>query len=425
MKVLVVGSGGREHALAWKLRQSPLVKEIIVAPGNGGTALEAENVPIKDDDLPALISLAKERKVDLVIPGPELPLVLGLCDALARESIPCFGPNAYAANLEGSKAFSKKTMLESGVPTAPFQVFDEFDQARAFVREQGAPIVIKADGLAAGKGVIVAKTVEEAVAALDDSMNKKIFGSAGDRVVVEECIQGEEASFLAFCSGTEFALLPSSQDHKPVGEGDTGPNTGGMGAYSPAPVLPKERYAEVADLVIKPILTHLAGKGYPFTGMLYAGLMFTDKGLQVLEYNVRFGDPECQPLLLRLKTDLAEILMACVEGRLSEVDVVSDPRSALGVVMAAKGYPGDYPKGMPITGIEEAEALDGVKVFQAGTRLDNGALVTSGGRVLCVTALGEGLDDAKNKAYEAVDKVHFKDSYFRRDIGDKGLKRLA
>ncbi|WP_320171959.1 phosphoribosylamine--glycine ligase [Maridesulfovibrio sp.] len=423
MKILIVGSGGREHALAWKIGQSPRVSEIFIAPGNGGTRLEGTNVPIKDDDLPGLVNFAKENKIDLVVAGPELPLVLGIKEALEKEGIPCFGPGAYAANLEGSKAFSKITMRDSGVPTAPFQVFDEFEQAKAFVEEKGAPIVVKADGLAAGKGVVVASSVEEAVEALDDMMVKRVFGSAGDRVVVEEALKGEEASFLAFCSGEDYALLPSAQDHKAVGEGDTGPNTGGMGAYSPAPILPREKYAETAELVIRPILSHLAQRGEPFTGILYAGLMYTDAGPSVLEYNVRFGDPECQPLLMRLDCDLVEIMLACVEGRLPEVEVGLKDETTLCVVMAAGGYPGSYDKGMEIRGIEEAEKIDGVKVFQAGTRFEDGKTLTSGGRVLGVTALGADLGEAQKKAYEAVERISFDKAYFRRDIGNKGLRK--
>ncbi len=423
MRVLIVGSGGREHALAWKLGQSPLVKELFIAPGNGGTALEGTNVPVSDSDLPGLVALAKEKKADLVVAGPELPLVLGLQNALDKEGIPCFGPNAFAANLEGSKAFSKTVMRESGVPTAPFKVFDEHDSARAFVRERGAPLVIKADGLAAGKGVVVAKSVDEALETLDAMMVKKVFGSAGDRVVIEETLQGEEASFMAFCDGEDYAVLPSAQDHKAVGEGDTGPNTGGMGAYSPAPILPKDRYEETAELVIRPILKNLANKGEPFKGVLYAGLMYTPKGVMVLEYNVRFGDPECQPLLLRLDSDLAEIMLACVQGRLKSVEVRRKEETALCVVMAAKGYPGAYPKGMEITGIGEAETIPGVKVFQAGTRREDGRTLTSGGRVLGVTALGADLAQAQQTAYRAVERIHFNDCYFRRDIGAKGLKR--
>ncbi|QGY39471.1 phosphoribosylamine--glycine ligase [Pseudodesulfovibrio cashew] len=424
MKILVVGSGGREHALCWKLSQNPKVERILCAPGNGGTAQVGENVPVKDDDIPALVRLAREEEVDLVVAGPEMPLVLGLENALRQEGIPCFGPSAYAANLEGSKAFSKNVMADAGVPTAPFRVFDEFDPAVAFIKEKGAPIVVKADGLAAGKGVVVASTEEEAIEAVEEMMVKKAFGSAGDRVVIEEALKGEEASFLAFCDGLHYALLPSSQDHKAIYEGDTGPNTGGMGAYSPAPILPKEKYAETAELCIAPILKYLAAKGEPFKGVLYAGLMYTENGPSVLEYNVRFGDPECQPLLMRLETDLLEIMFACIDGKLDQVDVVSTPQTACGVVMAAEGYPGSYPKGMEITGLDQADAMEGVKVFQAGTQLKDGKIVTSGGRVLCVTALGDDLAAAREKAYQAVDKVHFDQSYYRRDIADKGLKRL-
>ncbi|MCJ2165114.1 MULTISPECIES: phosphoribosylamine--glycine ligase [unclassified Pseudodesulfovibrio] len=423
MKILVVGSGGREHALCWKLSQNPKVESIICAPGNGGTAQVGENIAISDDDIPGLVSLAKEREVGLVVVGPELPLVLGLENALRQEGIPCFGPNAFAANLEGSKAFAKNVMAEVGVPTAPFRVFDEFDEAVAFIRKKGAPIVVKADGLAAGKGVVVATSVEEALEAVEQMMVKKVFGSAGDRVVIEEALKGEEASFLAFCDGINYAVLPSSQDHKAVFDGDTGPNTGGMGAYSPAPILPKEKYAETARICIKPILRHLASKGEPFKGVLYAGLMYTENGPSVIEYNVRFGDPECQPLFMRLETDLLEIMFACIKGKLDQIEVKSIPQAACGVVMAAKGYPGSYPKGMEITGLENADAMDGVKVFQAGTRVEGDKIVTSGGRVLCVTALGDDLAAAKKKAYEAVDKIHFENSFYRRDIADKGLKR--
>jgi len=424
MKILVIGSGGREHALCWKLAQNPKVERILCAPGNGGTAQIGENIAIKDDDIPALVALAKEKEVDLVVAGPELPLVLGLENALRQEGIPCFGPSAYPANLEGSKAFSKNIMADAGVPTAPFRVFDEFDQAVAFIKEKGAPIVVKADGLAAGKGVVVASTEEEAIEAVEDMMVRQSFGAAGERVVIEEVLQGEEASFLAFCDGLNYALLPSSQDHKAVYEGDTGPNTGGMGAYSPAPILPKEKYAETAELCIKPILRYLAAKGEPFKGVLYAGLMYTEDGPSVLEYNVRFGDPECQPLLMRLETDLLKIMFACIDGKLDQIEVKSSSQTACGVVMAAEGYPADYPKGMEITGLDEADAMEGVKTFQAGTKLEDGKIITTGGRVLCVTALGDDLAAAQKKAYEAVAKIHFDNSYYRRDIADKGLKRL-
>ncbi len=423
MKVLVIGSGGREHALCWKLSQNPGVDKVIAAPGNGGTAEVAQNVPVKDDDIQGLIALAKAEKVGLVVVGPEAPLVLGMADACAKEGIPCFGPDAFAAQLEGSKAFAKNVMRDAGVPTAAFGVFTDIEAATAYVKSHGAPLVVKADGLAAGKGVVVAKTVEEALEALDDMMVKKSFGAAGATVVVEDALQGEEASFLAFCDGENFALLPSAQDHKAVGEGDTGPNTGGMGAYSPAPVLPQEKYAETAELCIRPILKRLAELGHPFKGVLYAGLMFTKSGPMVLEYNVRFGDPECQPLLMRLDADLVRIMLACAGGTLTPDMLRVRPETALCVVIAAPGYPGSYPKGMEITGLAKADALPGVKVFQAGTAVKDGKTVTSGGRVLGVTALGPTLAQAKKLAYEAVAKVGFEGCYFRRDIGDKGIAR--
>ena len=423
MRILIVGSGGREHTLAWKLKQSPLVEEIFIAPGNGGTAQVGQNTAITDVNLAGLTAFAKENGVDLVVVGPELPLVLGLKEVLEEQGIACFGPNSFAAKLEGSKAFAKTVMQETGVPTSAFEVFDDFDQAKAYLEAHEAPIVVKADGLAAGKGVIVAKTQEEALAALEDMMVKKIFGAAGEQVVIEEALVGEEASFLAFCDGENILCMPSSQDHKPVGEGDTGPNTGGMGAYSPAPVLPEADYEKIADLVVRPVVEGLARFGSPFVGVLYAGLMFTESGPKVLEYNVRFGDPECQPLLTRLDSDLAEIMLACVEGRLDTVTPVWKPETSICVVMAAEGYPLSYQKGMPITGIEDAESLSGVHVFHAGTGMKDGKLVTSGGRVLGVTALGQDLAQAQKLAYKAVDKIHFDKKYFRRDIGDKGLQR--
>ncbi len=429
MKVLIVGSGGREHALAWKLKQSPLVREVFVAPGNGGTALEGRNVAIKDNDLDGLCAFARDTAIDLVVAGPELPPVLGLRDKLDAVGVPCFGPNAFAAQMEGSKAFAKRVMREAGVPTADFAVFDGVDgpvAAKDYIRAKGAPIVLKADGLAAGKGVIVAQSLDEALAAVDQIMVQKAFGAAGERLVVEEALVGEEASFIAFCDGEHVAWLPSSQDHKRVGDGDTGPNTGGMGAYSPAPIVPDAMCGEVADLVIRPITRRLAEMGAPFRGILYAGLMLDHANpgrMSVLEYNVRFGDPECQPLLMRLETDLAEIMLACVQGRLDKVAVRSRPETSVCVVMAAAGYPGSYPKGMVIEGLEAAEALEGVKVFQAGTALKDGKIVTSGGRVLGVTALGADLGAAQTLAYQAVERVRFEKSQYRRDIGAKGLRR--
>jgi phosphoribosylamine--glycine ligase len=424
MNVLLVGAGGREHALAWKLAQSPLVSKLFAAPGNGGTAGLAENVSLADSDVPRLVNFAKDHAIDLVVAGPESPLVAGLSDALTAAHIPCFGPDAFAARLEGSKAFAKNLMREALVPTADFAVFNDYPSAKAHILTRSAPMVVKADGLAAGKGVVVAKTREEALETLTDMMVRKVFGAAGETVVIEDCLAGEEASFLAFCDGERVAPMPSCQDHKAVGENDTGPNTGGMGAYSPAPVLPDDQYEAMCRLTITPIVSALAAKGHPFRGVLYAGLMFTAKGPYVLEYNVRFGDPECQPLLMRLDSDLAETMLACATGRLNPSQVRWNPRTALCVVMAAKGYPGNYPKGMAISGLDQAEKDPLVKVFVAGAALGPAGLSTTGGRVLGVTALGDGLAQAKDRAYAAVSAVNFPDSYYRRDIGAKGLTRV-
>ena len=423
MRVLIIGSGGREHALAWKLSQSPKVKEIFIAPGNGGSGDFGRNVPIKDSDLPGLVAFAKEQKIDLVVPGPELPLVLGVVDAMQAAGIACFGPSKYAAQLEGSKAFAKEIMQAAGIPTAAFAEFTELEAARAYVRENGAPIVVKADGLAAGKGVIVAKTETEALAALDEIMGKKIFGAAGSKVILEEALVGEEASLLAFCDGEDVLPLPSAQDHKPALDNDKGPNTGGMGAYSPAPVLPDSASAAAVDLTIRPVLRELKKRGHPFRGILYAGLMMTPDGPKVLEYNTRFGDPECQPLLMRLKGDLAEIMLACTRSGLKGKTMELDPDTALCVVMAAQGYPGEYVKDIPVSGLAEAEALGKVRVFQAGTAIKDGKLVSSGGRVLGVTAMGPDLASAQRLAYEAVAKIKMDPCHFRTDIGAKGLKR--
>lgn len=423
MNILIVGAGGREHALAWKIRQNPAVNRLFIAPGNGGTALLGTNVPLKDDDIEGIVAFAKDNGVDLVVAGPELPLVLGLQNALDKVGIPCFGPCAFAAQLEGSKAFAKTMMQETGVPTAAFRVFDSHERALAFVRAHPVPMVIKADGLAAGKGVVIASSIHEAEEALHDMMIKQVFGTAGLTVVVEEALIGEEASFMAFCDGRTIIPMPSLQDHKRIGDNDTGLNTGGMGAYSPAPVLPEEKYQAMADLAIRPITEHLAAIGQPFKGVLYAGLMMTASGPMVLEYNVRFGDPECQPLMARLNSDLLEIMLACVHGTLSPEQVVFHQETSCCVVMAAKGYPQTYAKGMAIAGIEEAEKIESVKVFQAGTRLQDGTPVSTGGRVLGVTALGADLHQARERAYQAVEKIHFENSYYRKDIANKGLRR--
>ncbi|MEG2140870.1 MAG: phosphoribosylamine--glycine ligase [Bilophila sp.] len=423
MRVLIIGSGGREHALSWKLRTSGKVDRLWCAPGNGGTAAEGENVPLADSDLPGLVAFAREQAVDLVIPGPELPLTLGIVDAMQAAGIRCFGPSKWCAQLEGSKSFAKSIMKKAGVPTAQCEVFQDLEAARAFVEAKGAPIVIKADGLAAGKGVIVAKTKEEALAALDQIMGQHAFGAAGATVVVEDFLEGEEVSLLAFCAGETALPLPSAQDHKAAFDGDTGPNTGGMGAYSPAPILPDSELERMADIAIRPILQELARQGHPFTGILYAGLMMTKEGPKVLEYNTRFGDPECQPLLMRLNNDILAVMQACLDGQLCDVKLSIRPESALGVVIAAEGYPGNYAKGMEIQGLDNADALPDTKVFQAGTKRENAKTLSSGGRVLCVTALGATLAEAQKHAYEAVTHIQMDNSRHRTDIGFKGLKK--
>ena len=423
MRVLIIGSGGREHALSWKIAGSGKAEKIYCAPGNGGTAQEGENIPLKDGDVPGLVAFAKENAVDFVIPGPELPLTLGVVDAMREAGIRCFGPSRWCAQLEGSKAFAKEIMQKAGVPTAACGVFTELEPAKAFVEAKGAPIVIKADGLAAGKGVIVAQTREEAFSALSQILGGA-FGEAGSRVVVEEFLVGEEVSLLAFCDGTTALPLPSAQDHKAAFDGDTGPNTGGMGAYSPAPILPDADLEKMADIAIRPVLKEMARQGHPFSGILYAGLMMTKDGPKVLEYNVRFGDPECQPLLMRLESDLLDVMGACIDGRLADVKLALRPESGLGVVIAAAGYPGGYSKGMEIKGIDAADALPDTKVFQAGTKREGTRTLSSGCRVLCVTALGNGLVEAQKRAYEAVAKIDMDKSRHRSDIGAKGLRRL-
>ena len=427
MRILVIGSGGREHALVWKLLQSPNVETVFVAPGNGGTAQEqgAVNVPVAADDVAGLVNVARREAVDLVVPGPELPLTLGIADRLREVDIPCFGPDAYCAQLEGSKAFAKELMQRAQVPTARSAVFHQAAEAAAHIRAVGAPIVVKADGLAAGKGVIVAQRPEEALQAVEDMMTAHCLGAAGETLVLEECLEGEEVSLLCVCDGTHALPLPSAQDHKRVFDEDKGPNTGGMGAYSPAPVLPDNRLESLTDICVRPVLQALARDGHPFVGVLYAGLMMTADGPKVLEYNVRFGDPECQPLLMRLEGDLASLMLEAVGGTLRPGMLHYSRHTALGVVLAAQGYPGHYVKGLPITGIADAEALGDVKVFHSGTRLEEGQVLSSGGRVLCVTALGQDLAAAQARAYAAVDKIVMPQSLCRRDIGAKGLRRLA
>ncbi len=425
MRVLVVGGGGREHALAWKIAQSPRVDRVYVAPGNAGTALVAENVPIGAEDVEALAGFAERERIDLTVVGPEAPLVLGIADRFRERGLRVFGPSAAAARLEGSKAFAKAVMERYGVPTAGYREFTDPEAARAHVRRQGAPVVVKADGLAAGKGVTVARTVEEALAAVDAIMVDRAFGEAGARVIVEECLEGEEASFLAFCDGRRVLPMASSQDHKPVFDGDEGPNTGGMGAYSPAPVVTPELFDEIMETVMRPVVEGLAGDGIPYVGVLYAGLMIRDGRPKVLEFNCRFGDPECQPIVVRMKGDLVPVLEACIDGELDRVGLEWDPRAAVCVVMASGGYPGSYRKGIEIRGLEEAAALEDVVVFHAGTRREGDRVVTAGGRVLGVTALGDDIPAAIRRAYEAVERISWEGAHYRRDIGRKALRHLG
>ncbi|MDR2603851.1 MAG: phosphoribosylamine--glycine ligase [Desulfovibrio sp.] len=476
MRVLIIGSGGREHALAWKLGQSREKPDILVAPGNGGTAREARNADLPPGGIDRLMEFIRAHKVDFVIPGTELPLVNGIVDACARAGVLCFGPAAYAARLEGSKSFAKEIMREAGVPTADFAVFNDYAAAEKYVRDRKRPLAVKADGLAAGKGVIMAAGAEDAVAALRGMMLEKRFGPAGETVVVEDAIAGEEISLLALCHDETLVLLPAARDHKRALDGDNGPNTGGMGAYSPAPVLPENRMGEIAALAMRPVLKTMKKRGVPYSGVLYAGLMLTADGPKVLEYNVRFGDPECQALLMRFKGDLLELMVDCARGCLSgapnavgaqrtpQTDdcargclrdealrpssttppglAPNDPEAsgegtasrvcspqwteetALCVVVAAEGYPGGYRKGMTVGGIEAAEArVPGkIKVFHAGTVAERGEIRASGGRVLGVTALGADLREAQEHAYAAVADIRLEHAFFRRDIGGRVLK---
>ncbi len=424
MKALVIGSGGREHSLAWKLQRSDAIDEVIVAPGNAGTAREEgmRNVGIDVLDFDALIDLVKAENVGFTMVGPEVPLVAGIVDRFQAEGLACFGPSQGAAQLEGSKAFSKEFLVRYDIPTGAYEAFTDLDQAVAYIEAQGAPIVIKADGLAAGKGVVVASTTEQAVAAARDMLSGNAFGDAGARVVVEEFLEGEEASFICICDGKTAVPFASSQDHKARDDGDLGPNTGGMGAYSPAPVIDEEMHHKVMEQVIKPTLAGMASDGTPYTGFLYAGLMITPQGQpKVIEFNCRFGDPECEPIMMRLKSDLLEACQAALEGNLAAVELDFDPRVALGVVMAAGGYPLDYAKGDLISGLEK-EPLD-TKVFHAGTALEADGVVTNGGRVLCVVGVGRSVTTAQARAYECVDLIGWRNRYFRKDIGYRAIER--
>ena len=420
MKVLVIGSGGREHTIVWKIAQSKKVDKIYCAPGNGGIKELAELVNIKADDVDALLSFAKENKIDLTVVGPEVSLVKGIVDIFQQEGLKIFGPTKELSMLEGSKVFAKEAMTKFGLPTADFKVFDDPKDAKKYLNEKGAPIVIKADGLAAGKGVIVAKTVEEAETAIEDIMVKKIFGSAGDRLILEDCLEGEEASILVFSDGKNIAPLVSAQDHKRIFDNDEGPNTGGMGAYSPAPVVSGEIFNDIIDKVFRPMITGLAKQGKYYKGVLYGGLMMTKHGPMVLEFNVRFGDPETQAILPRLKSDLVDVAIACTEGSLDKINLEWDERSCLCIVAASKGYPGSYEKHKKISGLEDVK--DGM-VFHAGTVSENGNIFTNGGRVLGVAGLGSDIKSAKLKAYEAAGKIKFDGIYYRKDIGNKAIRR--
>lgn len=424
MKILVIGSGGREHTLCWKLKQSPSVTEIYCTPGNGGTARDAENVDLKVDNHETVINFCKNKKINLVVVGPEAPLAVGLSDDLERAGIKVFGPSYAAARLESSKIFAKELMGRYNVPTASFRIFDDFKKAEEHIREVGAPIVVKAYGLAAGKGVIVAGDVEEAIEAARDMLVDKKFGSAGQKIIVEECLKGEEASILVITDGETIIPLASSQDHKRVGDGDTGPNTGGMGAYSPAPVITDELFSQIMETAIKPTIEGLKSEGILYKGVLYAGLMMTEDGPKVLEYNVRLGDPETQVILPRIKSDLAEILMAATKGDLSGKTIEWDEREYVCVVLASGGYPGNYEKDKVISGIKEAEET-GAIVFHAGTKTIDGEFFTSGGRVLNVVGMGDSIKEAIDKTYEAACKIKFDGMHYRKDIGHRALSRVT
>lgn len=425
MKILVIGNGGREHALAWKAAQSPLAETVFVAPGNAGTALEPalQNVAISATDVPALLAFAQQENIDLTIVGPEAPLVIGIVDAFRAAGLKIFGPTQAAAQLEGSKAFTKDFLARQQIPTAEYQNFTEVEPALAYLREKGAPIVIKADGLAAGKGVIVAMELAEAEAAVQDMLAGNAFGDAGHRIVIEEFLDGEEASFIVMVDGNNVLPMATSQDHKRVGDGDTGPNTGGMGAYSPAPVVTDEIHQRVMDQIIWPTVNGMKAEGNIYTGFLYAGLMIDKAGQpKVIEFNCRFGDPETQPIMLRLQSDLVALCLAAVDGKLDQQTSQWDPRPSLGVVLAAGGYPGDYRTGDQIHGLPLEEVPDG-KVFHAGTIMKDDLVVTNGGRVLCVTALGEDVAAAQKHAYALAQHISWEGSFCRRDIGYRAINR--
>ena len=423
MKVLVTGGGGREHALAWRIAQSRAVEKVFVAPGNAGTELEEklQNVSISPMDFDALIEFAQSEKVDLTVVGPEDPLVAGCVDRFAEAGLRCFGPSKSAAQLEGSKSFTKAFLKKYGIPTGDYRAFDEIEAANEYLDTQIPPIVIKADGLAAGKGVVIAQSIREAKSTVADMLSGNVLSGAGSRVVIEEFLEGEEASFIIIADGENFLPFATSQDHKAAYDGDTGPNTGGMGAYSPAPVVTPEVFSRTIDQVIKPTLQGMKDEGHPYTGFLYAGLMIDKEGRpRVIEYNCRFGDPETQPIMSRLQTELVSLMVAAIDGRLNETEISFDPRVALTVVMASGGYPGSYENGKVISGLRDVEVA---KVFHAGTTMKDGEVVTNGGRVLGVTALGSSALEANEKAYAAVNQISFNGAEFRTDIGYRAIAR--
>lgn len=428
VKILVVGSGGREHALCWKIAQSPKCEKLYCAPGNGGISEIAQIVDIKAEDIKSLLKFAKENKIGLTVVGPEVPLVVGIVDSFEKEGLKIFGPVKDCARLEGSKVFAKELMKKFNVPTADFKVFDSYDNALKYLEGKFPPVVVKADGLCAGKGVVVCKTISDARGALRDMMVKKIFGDAAKKVIIEDCLVGEEASIIVIADGKNVTPLASSQDHKRIFDGDKGSNTGGMGAYSPAPIVTKALFKEVMDKVITPVISGLAKLGEPFKGVLYAGIMVTKDGPKVLEFNTRFGDPETQAILPRLKSDLVEAMEKAIDGRLEGYNLEWDPRPCVSVVMASGGYPGDYAKGIEIDGIDYAKALKDVVIFHAGTKsgrraTDGGSkFITNGGRVLNVTALGSDIKEAINNCYNAVGKIRFDRMHYRRDIGFRAIK---
>jgi len=423
MKVLVVGGGGREHALVWKISQSPKVTKIYAAPGNAGIAGLAECAPIRAEDIPGLLAFAKTKAIDLTVVGPEGPLSMGIVDEFINAGLRVFGPSRKAAELEASKRFSKDLMKKYHIPTAEYEVFTDKAAAAAYVQKKGAPIVVKADGLAAGKGVVVAETVEEALKALDLIMTERAFGTAGDRVVIEECLKGEEASFMAFSDGRTVVPMASSQDHKRVFDADKGPNTGGMGAYSPAPIVTRQLERKVMDTIMIPTVRAMEKEGRFFKGVLYAGLMIRNGEARVLEFNARFGDPETQPIMARLDTDLIEIIEAILDERLSALTITWKPESAVCIVIASGGYPGKYEKGREITGLDKAAGIEGVMVFHSGTAMKSGKVVTDGGRVLGVTGLGSTVAAAIDHAYQGAREISFDGAHYRKDIGARALEK--